>query len=112
MKKTNFPIPCFLMLCVCFSAHGQGTFQNLGFESFQANAPFSGAFAVTLGGQTLSLVPLLVTPSNTLFGADIHSWAGQAAELRFTEIADRPHHVNEYLFLDSIQFSDQFIPEP
>src|SRR5437867_11267640 len=32
MKKTNFPIPCFLMLCVCFSAHGQGTFQNLNFE--------------------------------------------------------------------------------
>jgi hypothetical protein len=55
----------------------------------------------------------LATGNNyTLFGADIQSWQGLSAELSFTMIAERPHVDNLYVFLDSIQFSDQPVPEP
>src|SRR5438067_1378658 len=43
--------------------------------------PLNGSFEVALGGQTLSLTPLLVRTNYTLFGADIQQWAGQTAAL-------------------------------
>jgi hypothetical protein len=69
-------------------------------------------FAVTLDGQTLSVVPILTTAAYTLYGADIHTWADQTAELAFTVFSGRPHIDNAYLTLDAIQFSDQSVPEP
>jgi len=67
---------------------------------------------VLLGGQPLFLTPLASGTNYTLFGADIHTWQGQTAELDFTVIAQRPHVVNINIFLDSIEFSSQPIPEP
>ena len=72
----------------------------------------SQSFAVSLGGQTLSLIPLQAGTNYTLYGADIHDWAGQTAELAFTAIAENPHVIDNYLYLDSIQFSTEPIPEP
>ena len=68
--------------------------------------------AVTLGGQRLSLTPLASGANFTLYGADLQAWAGQTAELDFIVFAERPHVNNNYVFLDSIQFSDQPVPEP
>jgi hypothetical protein len=82
---------------------------------FRAQSDFgssSDSFAVTLGGQTLSLIPLQSGANYTLYGADVHAQAGQTAELDFTLFAERPHISNIYLYLDSIQFSTQVIPEP
>ncbi len=72
----------------------------------------SGSFGVTLGGQTLSLVPLQAGANYILYGADIHAWEGQTAALNFTAFAQRPHIGDTYLYLDSIEFSDQAVPEP
>jgi hypothetical protein len=67
---------------------------------------------VTLGGQQLSLTPLASGANYTLYGADIHALAGATAELDFTVPAGNPHVNNNYVFLDSIQFSTVAIPEP
>jgi hypothetical protein len=89
-----------------------GTAQSLLFKAYMDYVGNSGSFTVTLGGHTLSLVPLASGTNYTMFGADIHAWAGQRAELSFTVLAQRPHFGNTYLYLDSIQFSDQPVPEP
>src|SRR5438876_5279011 len=83
--------------------------QSLTFKA----APGAGPFEVTLGGQSLSLIPMSAGTNYTLFGADVHAWAGQTTELKFTAVADRVNlgRVNN-LFLDSIQFSSVPIPEP
>jgi hypothetical protein len=85
-----------------------------GTQSLLFNAYFSlnPGFGVTLGGQLLSLLPIRSDPNSTLYGADIHAYAGQSAELAFTAFAQNPHMSNNYLLLDSIQFSNQPIPEP
>lgn len=82
---------------------------------FKAQLDFigiSGSFGVTLGGQTLSLVPVAVGVNYTLYAADVQAWAGQTAELDFTSFAQRPHIGDTYLYLDSIQFSTLPAPEP
>ena len=80
---------------------------------FRANLdPSYATFGVTLGGQPLSLFPLLAGTNYTLYGADIRALAGQTAELDFTVFAQRPHMDNYTLFPDSIQFSGIAIPEP
>jgi hypothetical protein len=77
-------------------------------------APFSssGSFGVTLGGQALSLIPVASGTNYTLYAADIHTLAGQTAELNFTVFAHPQQFASDYLFLDSIQFSNQPVPEP
>ena len=85
--------------------------QSLLFNAY-TYIPNPGTFAVTLGGQALTLLPISTDPNSTLYGADIHAWAGQTADLAFTAFAQRPHASNIYLYLDSIQFSNQPIPEP
>jgi hypothetical protein len=88
-----------------------------GTESLQFKAQLSphisrASFAVTLGGQTLSLVPLESGANYTLYGADIHAFAGNTAELDITVNTYPNQFAAEYLFLDSIEFSAQAIPEP
>ena len=86
-------------------------------ESLQFKAQFcpfnaSGSFDVTLGGQTLSLVPVATGANYTEYAADIHAFAGETAQLDFI-VNVYPHQdVCDYLYLDSIQFSSQPIPEP
>jgi hypothetical protein len=67
---------------------------------------------VTLGGQTLSLVPEQAGANYTLYAADINTWAGQTAELAFTALYPHPHTGQIPIYLDSIQFSTVAIPEP
>jgi len=88
--------------------------QSLQFEAFQATdgSTAISPFAVTLGGQTLSLIPLSYDSNYTLYGADISSWAGKTAQLSFTMFAENPHVDDQYLYLDAIQFSTQPVPEP
>ena len=71
-----------------------------------------GSFAVTINGQMLSLTPLSITPTHTLYGANISAWSDQTATLAFTVFAEQPHVNNNYLYLDSIQFSPSPVPEP
>jgi hypothetical protein len=85
--------------------------QSLQFKAYEA-FDSSGAFAVTLGGQTLSLSVLGSGTNYTLYGADINSFAGQPEQLNFTVFGENPHVNDEYLYLDSIQFSTQAVPEP
>ena len=77
-------------------------------------APFSssGSWDVSLGGQALSLVPMSSGTNYTLYAADIHTFAGQTTELNFTVHSYPGQFAADYLFLDSIQFSPQSIPEP
>ena len=86
--------------------------ESLQFKAYAVYSSPSDPFAVTLGGQTLSLIPLQSGANYTLYGADIHALAGQNSELDFTLFAQSPHMGNNYLYLDSIQFSDQTVPEP
>jgi hypothetical protein len=81
---------------------------------FKANTLFDslGAFAVTLGGQTLSLTTLGTAANYTVYGANISQWADRTAQLSFTVFGENPHVDDEFLYLDDIQFSSQPIPEP
>jgi len=88
----------------------------VGTESLQFKAyeffDSSGAFTVTLGGQTLSLIVLGTGSNYTLYGANVSQWAGQTANLAFTVLAENPHVNDESLVLDAVQFSNQQVPEP
>jgi hypothetical protein len=82
----------------------------VGTESLQFMAQFapfgsSGSFGVTLGGQTLSLVPVASGANYTLYAADVHALAGQTAQLAFTVHSYPQQFAADYLFLDSIQSS-------
>lgn len=86
--------------------------QSLQFWAFLDLPGGVNSFIVEVGGQSLSLVPLQTAGNYTLYGADIHSFAGQPVDLRFTVLAQNPHQANNTVFLDAIFFSDQVIPEP
>jgi hypothetical protein len=87
-----------------------------GTESLQFKAytvfDSSGSFDVTLGGQTLALDVLGTDANYTLYAADISSFAGDTEPLSFTVFGENPHVNDEYLYLDSIQFSPSPVPEP
>jgi hypothetical protein len=84
--------------------------QSLLFKMGHQLPPQNGNLAVTLGGQALSLIPLSVTETYNIYGADIHDWAGQTAELSF--IAQWNGFGGSHVRLDDIQFSPVTIPEP
>ena len=86
--------------------------ESLRFKAYLTAYGALGSFGVTLGGQTLSLVPLASGPNYTFYGADVHQFAGQTAELDFTALTAQSLVGSTYLYLDSIQFSNQPIPEP
>ena len=81
---------------------------------FDARAS-SATFSVTLGGQTVNVIPLQTFSNYTLYGADISAFAGQSETLSFTE---PPAPVGQLggdpnIFeLDNIQFSSSPVPEP
>jgi hypothetical protein len=86
--------------------------QSLLFDALFSYGRPPTSFAVKLGGQALSLVPLSNKGNFTLYGADIHTLAGQTAELNFTLFSGIPHIDSASLAVDSIRFSTQPIPEP
>lgn len=68
-------------------------------------------FAVAIGGQSISVIPLLTLPSYTLLAGEISPFAGQTLELRITALstAERPFSSVNF---DSIVFSTEVVPEP
>ena len=87
--------------------------ESLQFRAFfNSNGGSGSYFSVTLGGQPLSLAPLEQSANYTLYAADIHSWAGQVADLAFTSHTNLQWYIPASLYLDSIQFSTQSVPEP
>lgn len=88
--------------------------QSLRFRAqrFGFFGPGSGDLVVTLNGQPLSLIPVGTGVNYTTYAADIHDWAGQTAELRFTAVATLPRFENNNWFLDSINLSSVPVPEP
>ena len=85
--------------------------QSLLFKARLFSAPLD-YFGVSLDGQALSLTPLQSGPNYTLYGADIHAWAGQTAALAFTSFYPHPQVGQIPVYLDAIEFSPQSIPEP
>lgn len=72
----------------------------------------TNTFMVSLGGQSLGLIPFSITSNYTVFTADIRAWQTQTVELAFTVFAENPHNIDRSFFLDSIQFSPTVVPEP
>jgi hypothetical protein len=85
----------------------------LGAQSLRFFARTNAPFSVSLGGVTLALVSFPVTNQTySLYKADISAFAG-GAELKFTVFAQNPYNNTVHaLYLDSIQFSPEAIPEP
>lgn len=86
-----------------------------GTKSLSIDAYVSGApFIVTLGGQTISMIPLQVFPTYTEYGGNIPSaFAGQAETLNFTEPPATGLQPQPSMFeLDNIMFSTSSVPEP
>jgi len=84
------------------AAIGQtGQIPNSALSLFFIRDPQSG-FAVSFGGQPISLVQFGTSGNNLIMAGDISQFAGQTGELLF---------VGTGLF-DAIQFSSQPIPEP
>lgn len=80
---------------------------------FAAQAFLGGALDLLrlyVGGQSISLLPLLTNGSYTVYGGDVSPFAGQIEELR---IAALPGDLaNGNFVIDSIQFSPTDVPEP
>jgi len=62
----------------------------------------TSAFSVSFGGHQIPLSVLGNTPSYTIYGGDVSSFAGQTGWLQFQGVG----------FLDNIFFSNQSVPEP
>ena len=85
----------------------------VGAHSLQFIAQDFGGFQVSLGGQPLSITPLIVTSNYTLYGADISAFSGSVFEMRFTAFRAPPPGLPEgILLLDQIFFSANAVPEP
>ena len=80
-----------------------------GTESLQMDVYSFYNFIVTLGGQTLNMIPLSTNSTSIVYGADISAFAGQNATLSL--IAPPVANPNGVEF-DSIVFSSQSVPEP
>lgn len=91
---------------------GQSGLVPAGSHSIQFQALAFGPFQITLDGQILSLIPLFTTSSYTLYGADVTMFADRTAELRFTALPKPTSPIISTLFLDSIVFSPDAVPEP
>ncbi len=83
---------------------------SLSFDAYVSGAPF----VVTLGGQTINMVPLQILPNYTVYGGNTPpSFAGQSETLSFTEPPATGGLPQPSMFeLDNIQFSVNSIPEP
>jgi hypothetical protein len=77
-------------------------------RSLRLKASVQSAFSVSLVGHGLSMLPLATGANFTLYGADISSLAGQTGALTIAV----PAGLNWFNYFDSIQFSNQPVPEP
>src|SRR5262249_2300528 len=67
---------------------------------------------VSLGGQTINMIPIKTFPTYTLYAGDISSFAGQTATLSFTEPPPPPGFLPNLLELDNIILTTASVPEP
>jgi len=89
----------------------QTGFVPSGTESIQLLS--SGArngFTVTLNGQQINMIVLGTENGYSLYGGDVSAFAGQSAALAITALSAPSSPAN--LYLDSISFSSQGVPEP
>lgn len=84
----------------------------LGTRSLQMEVGISAAtFVISLGGQTVNMIPLSTTSAYTIYGGDVSSFAGKVATLELT--APPPAQGSPSFFLvDDIVFSPNAVPEP
>jgi hypothetical protein len=84
-----------------------------GTKSLQVEIQSRGTpFDVTLGGQTLNMLPLQTSSAFTLYGANIpNSFAGSSETLSFTSPIPSGVPPN-FLEVDDIIFSQNGVPEP
>jgi hypothetical protein len=68
----------------------------------------TSSFSVSFAGNSLPVSVLSTAPNYRKYGADISQYSGQTGELRFTALSSQ----FTSLFLDSIAFSSQAVPEP
>jgi len=86
-----------------------------GTESIQLDAEeqFS-SFTVTVGGQTINMIPLQALSGYTVYGGNVSTWAGQDVTVSITELP--PPEGSEpspsTLLFDNISFSQTAVPEP
>jgi hypothetical protein len=100
-----------------FSPTGNPTYATIsqtglvpsGTESLLMDVNAWYGFTVTLGGQTINMVPLQAFPAYTTYGGVVSGLAGLGAQLSITA---PPTGVPNAVLLDNIQFSTQFVPEP
>jgi hypothetical protein len=80
-------------------------------QSIQLKNAGSSSFVVTLGGQSVPMVALSSTPAFTLYGGNIGGLGGSTEQLTITASAPPPGAMN-FVEVDDIIFSSQFVPEP
>lgn len=71
--------------------------------------PLNDSFQVTVGGNTVAILPIQTTPQYTVYAGDIASLAGLTTELRISALANAVPSAST-IYLDSIRFSA--VPEP
>ena len=75
-----------------------------------ADIPSAADFTLTLGGVSISMLPLSTTGPYTLFEGNISAFGGLMKQLTIT--APAPPVGVDFVALDDITFSSQFVPEP
>jgi hypothetical protein len=81
----------------------------VGTESITMDVYAWNGFSVTLGGQTINMIPLKTFTNYTLYGGDISMFAGQIAALDLIAPGTLSPNAVEF---DKIQFSTNIVPEP
>jgi len=79
-------------------------------HTVRADNNFPETFIVSMNGQPLPFFTLQNLGNHRLYGADISAFAGQTAELRFTQFSGGALY--DTLSLDNISFSTVAVPEP
>ena len=82
---------------------------SIQFIARQVLGGLSPLLAVSIQGQNVPIVAISSNANYTVFGADISSYSGLASEVR---IGSYPNGQYGSFLIDSIQFSNQPIPEP
>ncbi len=80
-----------------------------GTQSILMDVSFAYNFVVTLGGQTINMIPVKTLPDYTVYGGDISAFANQVTQL---SIIAPPTGVPNAVYLDNIQFTTSTVPEP
>ena len=72
----------------------------------------TGQFIVSVGGQSINMIPQQSFANYSIYGGDISIFAGQIAQLSFTALPPANGFYENNLVLDNLQFSNLPVPEP